>query len=90
MPSRFMLYVGHITGFVIIMFGIWWVMGNISGLPEYKLVAALAALTGLVLNHFRWWRLSSRSENREIIQKMNHLVISNYVVLLLICVLLDI
>jgi len=72
------------------MFGIWWVMGNISGLPEYKLVAALAALTGLVLNHFRWWRLSSRSENREIIQKMNHLVISNYVVLLLICVLLDI
>ena len=90
MPFRFMLYVGHMTGFILIMLGLWWVAENISGLPDYKLVAALAALTGLAMNHFRWWRLCNRSDSREIIEKVNHLVISNYVVLLLIFMLLDI
>ena len=89
MPSRYMLYVCHLVGFVLIMLGLWWLVQNISGLPDYKLVAALAALTGLVINHFRWWRLCSRVDTREIIQKVNHIIVSNYVVILLLFGLLD-
>ncbi len=89
MLSRSMLCVGHTIGFILLMFGLWWLVENISGLPDYKLVAALAALTGLVMNHYRWWRLGNRIDNREIIQKVNYLVVSNYVILLLLFVLLD-
>ncbi|MBN2318971.1 MAG: hypothetical protein JXR49_07835 [Acidobacteria bacterium] len=88
MPSRLMLYVCHLVGFVLIMLGLWWLAENISGLPDYKLVAALAALTGLVVNHFRWWRLCCRVDNREIIQKVNHIIVSNYMVMLLLFVLM--
>ena len=88
MPSRSMLYVCHLVGFALILSGLWWLAENISGMPDYRLVVALAALTGLVVNHFRWWRMSGRIDNREMIQKVNHVIVSNYLVMLLLFVLL--
>ena len=84
-----MLYVCHLVGFVLIIVGLWWLVLNISGLPDYKLVAALAAFTGLVINHFRWWRLCGHVDTTVIIQKVNYIVVSNYVVMLLLFGLLD-
>ena len=89
MLSRSMLYVCHLIGFALIMLGLWWLAENISGLPDYKLVAALTALTVLVINHFRWWRLCGGVDNREMVQKFNHIIVSNYLVMLLLFVLLD-
>jgi len=89
MPSRSMLYVCHLVGFTLIMLGLWWLAVNISGLPDYKLVAALAAMTVLVINHFRWWRLCGRVDNRETVQKFNQIIVSNYLVMLLLFFLLD-
>lgn len=84
-----MLWTGHLTGFIVILFGLWWLSVNISDLPDYKLIAALAAVTGLILNHFRWWRLGKKLENLEIFDNVNYLVVTNYLVFLLLFVLLD-
>lgn len=89
MPSRSMLYVCHLVGFALIMLGLWWLAVNISALPDYELVAALAALTVLIVNHFHWWRLCGKADNREMVQKFNQIIVSNYLVMLLLFVLLD-
>lgn len=89
MLYRSMRYVCHIIGFILMLFGFWWLAAHISGLPDYKLVVALTALTVLIISHFRWWRLSSEAEDREIDRKVNHIIVSNYLVMLLLFVLLN-
>jgi hypothetical protein len=89
MRPRSMLFVGHLTGFILIMSGLWWLLGNLSVLEDYRMIVALAALTGLVMNHFRWWHLGKNIEDRIVLVRVNYLVLSNYVVMLLLYVLLD-
>ncbi|MBN2242270.1 MAG: hypothetical protein JW793_06230 [Acidobacteria bacterium] len=89
MASRSMIFVCHLVGFVLILAGLSWLALNISGMPDYRLVVALAALTVLVVNHFRWWRLCNILDDREALQKVNHVVIANYLVMLLLFVLLN-
>ena len=89
MVPRSMIYVCHLVGFVLMILGLSWLASNISGMPDYKLVVALAALTVLAVNHFRWWRLCRISDDRETIRKVNHVIVANYLVMLLLFVLLN-
>lgn len=89
MVSRSMIYVCHLVGIVLIAVGLWWLAVDISDMSDYKLVVALAALTGLVINHFRWWRLGVMADSPELIQKFNYIFVSNYLVLLLLFILLS-
>jgi hypothetical protein len=85
-----MVWTGHVLGIVLISFALWWLVEHISGMPDYKLVVALAAMTGFVFNHFRWWRLGRKVNVTDIFEQINVLIVSNYVVLLLILMLVDI
>jgi len=89
MRPHSMLFAGHLLGFISIMLGLWWLAGNLAGLQDYKLVIALAAVTGLVMNHFRWWRLGRKIQDMDALDKVNYLVVSNYLVMILLFVLLD-
>ena len=86
---RSMIYVCHLVGVVLITVGLWWLAEDISAMPDYQLVVALAAMTGLIINHFRWWRLGIRADSPELIQKFNYIIVSNYLVLLLLFILLS-
>jgi hypothetical protein len=90
MRLRYLAWTGHFLGIVLISFGLWWIFGHISGLPDYKLVVALAAITGLLFNHLRWWSLGKSVDSPETSEKINLLVVSNYLVLLLLIVMMDI
>lgn len=87
MRSNSMVFIGHLMGFILIFVGLWWLIGNIPELSDYKLVIALAAVTGLVLNHFRWWGLSRKVDDRDVLDKVNYLVVSNYLVMMLLFIL---
>ena len=78
-----MLLVSHLLGFLLILFGLWWIAGNMAALPDYKLIVALAAVTGLVLNHFRWWYWGKKVNDRDTLEKVNYLMATNYLVMLL-------
>ena len=84
-----MAWTVNILGLVLLSLGIWWLTEHISGIPDYKLVAALAAMTGLVLNHCRWQSLGRKINDRDTLEKINVLIVSNYLILLLIFVLVD-
>ena len=58
-------------------------------MPDYKLVVALAAMTGLVFNHLRWRSLSKKVNDPDTLEKVNLLIVSNYLILLLVVVLAD-
>ena len=89
MRPGIMLFFGHLLGCILTLSGLWWLLGNMTSLPDYKLVVALAAVTGLVLNHFRWWRLDSKVQDDDIRVKVNYLIVSNYLIMLLGFVLLN-
>ena len=78
-----MVFAGHLLGFTLILTSIWWIFGNISVLPDYKLVIALVAITILVINHFRWWALCRRMENRDSLEKVNYFLVTHYLVIFL-------
>ncbi|MEJ2111738.1 MAG: hypothetical protein P8Z37_17880 [Acidobacteriota bacterium] len=84
-----MIFVGHFLGILVTLFGAWWIVANISAIPEYKLVIVFAALNILVLNHVRWWRLGRRLDKNEMLGKVSHIVVSNYMVMMLFLVMLD-
>jgi hypothetical protein len=89
MKTRYMVWTGHFLALVLAVFGIWWLIGHASGMPGYKLVVVLAAITGLVFNHFRWRGLGRKVSDPDTFEKINLLVVSNYLVLLLVLVLVD-
>jgi hypothetical protein len=89
MRPQIMVFVGHLLGGLLILLGLWWLVENMAALPDYKLVVALAAVTGLVLSHFRWWRLGRKIHDDGICVKVNYLIVSNYLIMLLGIVLLD-
>jgi hypothetical protein len=89
MQARYMVWTGHFLALVLMAFGLWWLIGHLSGLPGHKLVAALAALTGFVFNHIRWSGMGKTVNAQEVFEKINLLVVANYVVLLLVLALVD-
>jgi uncharacterized membrane protein len=89
MKPRYLVWTGHSLGLVLVLFGLWWLLGHISGMPDYKLVVVLAALTGLVLNHIRWRSLGKNVNDPETFEKINLLMVSNYLILLFLVVLAD-
>ena len=89
MRPYYMLFACHLLGFFLILCGLWWLALNLAILPDYKLVVALAAVTGLVVNHFRWWFLGRRIEDRGTLAKVNYLIAANYLVMFLLLALLD-
>jgi hypothetical protein len=84
-----MVWIGCFLALVLIAFGLWWLIGHVSGMPGYKLVIVLAALTGFVFNHLRWWGLSRKAYEPDTFEKISILIVSNYVVLLLVLALVD-
>ena len=89
MRSRSMLFISNLLGFMVMLFSLWWIAENIAVLPDYKLIVALAAVTGLVANHFRWWSWGKKVNGNEALEKMSYLVVCNYLVMLLGFVLVD-
>ena len=89
MRSRYLVWTGHFLGLVLISFGLWWLLGHISSMPDYKLVVEMAAITGLIFNHLRWWSLGKRVDDPDTSEKINLLMVSNYLVLLLLMVMVD-
>ena len=89
MRSRSMLFISNLLGFMVMLFSLWWIAENIAVLPDYKLIVALAAVTGLVANHFRWWSWGNKVNGNEALEKMSYLVVCNYLVMLLGFVLVD-
>ncbi len=89
MRPRYMVWTSHFLGLILMLFGLWWLIGHMAGISDYKLVVALAAMTGFVYNHFRWWSHCKKISDSDMLEKFNYLIVSNYVVLLLILVLVD-
>ena len=85
----FSIIAGHFLWGVVFILGFVWIVTHIAVLPDYKLIIILAAMNILVLNHIRWYRLSGKSEGTDITASVNHLFVSHYMVLLLICGMLD-
>ncbi len=89
MRPRYMVWTSHLLGLILMSLGLWWLVGHISGMPDYKLVVALAAMTGFVFNHFRWRSHSRKINDLDTFEKFNFLIVSNYIVLLLVLMLVD-
>jgi len=89
MKPRYTIWISHFLGLLLIVFGLWWLIGHIAGMPDYKLVLGLAAMTGLVFNHFRWRSLSKKVGDPDMFEKISLLVIANYMVLLLVLMMAD-
>jgi hypothetical protein len=90
MKSSYLVWTGHFLALVLVLFGFWWLSEHLSGMPYYKLAVALVAMTGLILNHFRWASFGGKVNDQETYEKINLLVVSNYLVLLLAFMLVDI
>ena len=81
MSHRYMLWAGHVFVLLLLGEGIRWLVGNIRGMPEFNLLLVLAAMTGLVLNHFRWWNLGRKISDNATLAKIDGLVLANYCIL---------
>lgn len=81
--------IGHFLGALVMLFGIWWLAINIADMPDYRLIVIVAALNILALNHVRWWNLGKQTNGGELWRKADHIVVSNYMVMLLLWVMLD-
>lgn len=85
----FSVIIGHFLGAVVLALGILWALTHVSVLPDHKLIVIMAALNILALNHLRWHRLSRKQDGVEATAKVNHLVITHYMILILFCGVLD-
>ena len=83
MKHKYLLWTGHLAAVLLLAGGVWWLMGDASGMPDYKMVIALAAMTALVVNHLRWWNLSREIGDRNILEKVDLLVVANYMIFIL-------
>ena len=82
------LIIGHLLGVIVVLFGLWWIVTNISGLPGTMLTVVFAAVTILIMNHIRWWYVGRNLEDSDVLAKMSHIVVSNYIVMVLFLALL--
>ncbi len=84
MKHRNMLWIGHLFVLILLGDGAGWLVGNMRGLSETRLLLALAAMTGLILNHCRWWILGNKIEDKQVLDKMDPLILANYCILILV------
>jgi len=84
MRHRYMLWTGHLGVLLLLAGGLHWLLGEMPGMKDYKMMAALVAMTCLVFNHFRWWGLSKRIEEEDILGKIDLVVMVNYCIFALI------
>ena len=82
------LVMGHLLGVIVVLFGGWWLLANIAGLPGTMLTVVFAAVTIQILNQARWWNVGKKMDDSEVLAKVNHIVVSNYMVMVLFLVLL--
>ena len=80
---KYALWTNHLLLLIVLTNGVRWLATQIHGLPEFNLLLSLAVMTGLVLNHIRWWKLSKGLEGKEVLEKVDLLVIGNYSILVL-------
>jgi uncharacterized membrane protein YidH (DUF202 family) len=89
MKHRCMLWAGHLFLFTILADGIQWLTQSIRSLSSFGLFIALAAMTILVFNHFRWWTLSKKVDEKEIADKIDVLIVTNYCIFVLALILMS-
>jgi hypothetical protein len=84
MRHHYLVWTGQFLVIVNTAFGIWWLFNHIHGMPDYRLFLALTAMTGYVLNHFRWRKLRRKMEDPDLLEKFDHFVVVNYSIFLII------
>jgi hypothetical protein len=89
MKHLYMLWTGHLAVLILLAGGFWWLFGEMPGLPDYKLVIFLIAVTCLVLNHFRWWNLVKKIHEKDVLDKVDLLEVVNYIIFILGLALVD-
>jgi hypothetical protein len=90
MRRRYLVWTSHFLLIILLALGIGWIGVHISGMPDYRLLTALVSATGLVLNHFRWRRFAANIADLDLVEKINHLMVANYLVMLLALTLADV
>jgi hypothetical protein len=83
MKHKYVLWTGHLLLLILLTNGIRWLAGHIRGMSDLNMLLSLAVMTGLVLNHIRWWKLRNSLERGEVLEKLDLLVIGNYSILVL-------
>jgi hypothetical protein len=83
MNPFYMVWAINLQAFLLLAFGFWWLIGHMPGMPDYKLLCGLAALTGFVLNHFRWLKIARKINDIDVLGKFHHLMTVNYLIILL-------
>ena len=89
MKHRYMLWGGHLAVLALLACGLWWLIPAMPGMPDYRIFIALVAMTSLVFNHVRWWMLSRQVDEKEILDKIDLLVMANYCTVALILSLVE-
>jgi len=84
MNHRYMLWSGHLAVLILLAGGFWWLTEQMPGMPDSKLIVALVAMTALVFNHHRWWSLGKKVSEKDILDKIDLLVVANYCILVLV------
>lgn len=89
MKHSWTVWTAHLCFFALLTGAFWWTARKLPGLPDYQLAVLLAAMTGLAVNHFRWWRLT-KSVAKEMREKFDRIMLGSYLVMLLMSSLLDV
>jgi hypothetical protein len=89
MRQRYMVWTSNFLVIALLVLGVWWLVAHIAGMSDYRLLVGLVSATGLVLNHFRWWKFTREIGDLELIEKINHTMVANYLVMLLALMLAD-
>jgi hypothetical protein len=89
MRQRYMGWTSNFLVIALLALGVWWLILHIAGMPDYRLLVGLVAVTGLVLNHFRWRKLAGEIGDPGLLEKIHYIMVANYLVMLLAFVLAD-
>ena len=89
MRQRYMVWTSNFLAVALLALGVWWLVVHMVELTDYKLLIALIAATGLVLNHFRWWKITGEIRDLDLLGKINYIMVANYLVVLLAFMLAD-
>ena len=89
MRQRYMVWTGNLLVIALLALGVWWLIVHITGMPDYRLLIGLVSATGLVLNHFRWQKIKGEIGDLGLLEKVNHIMVANYLIMLLALVLAD-
>lgn len=84
MKHRNMIWAGHVFLLILLADGVRWILENMRALSDYRLLLVMAAMTGLVLNHCRWWILGNRIEDKQFLDKIDPLILANYCIMVLV------